>query len=436
MARGAAILGLASLLLGVANGQLPGEGEEVHPKITTYRCTKAGGCKEKTNYVVLDSLSHPVHQATNEYDCGVWGQKPNATACPDQESCAKNCIMEPVDDYSKYGVTTDGTSLRLQQLLDGKLVTPRVYLLDETKRRYEMLSLTGNEFSFDVDPVKLPCGMNSALYLSEMKADGAQSTLNPGGAYFGTGYCDAQCYITPFINGLGNVDGKGACCNEMDIWEANRRANHIAPHPCNKKGPYLCEGVDCEAEGVCDKAGCAWNPYRVNITDYYGESDAFKVDSSRPFTVVTQFPANRKGKLEAIHRLYVQDGRVIESYVVDAPGLPSVNSMTEEFCKATGPESFQRLGALQGMGEALSRGMVLALSIWWDEGGNMNWLDSGEAGPCSADEGNPSNIVKVEPNPEVTFSNMRWGEIDSTYETGSEGKGKGKTGNGKGKCKN
>jgi cellulase len=233
----------------------------------------------------------------------------------------------------------------------------------------------------------------------------------------------------------GNVDGKGACCNEMDIWEANKRANHIAPHPCNKKGPYLCEGTDCEKEGVCDKAGCAWNPYRVNVTDYYGAGDEFKVDSSKLVTVVTQFHANRKGKLDSIHRLYVQEGRVIESYVVDAPGLPSTDSMTDEFCDATGSSAFMRLGALQGMGEALSRGMVLALSIWWDEGGNMNWLDAGEAGPCNLDEGNPSNIVKVEPAPEVTFSNMRWGEIDSTYETGQEGKGKGGNGKGKGKGK-
>lgn len=202
MARGAAFLGLASLLVGAAKAQTPGEGEEVHPKITTYRCSKADGCKEATNYIVLDALAHPVHQLDNSYNCGDWGNKPNETACPDLESCQKNCIMDPVADYSKYGISTEGDALRLQQLLDGKVVSPRVYLLDETKERYEMLSLTGNEFTFDVDTTKLPCGMNSALYLSEMDATGAQSELNPGGAYYGTGYCDAQCYVTPFINGL------------------------------------------------------------------------------------------------------------------------------------------------------------------------------------------------------------------------------------------
>lgn len=44
--------------------------------------------------------------------------------------------------------------------------------------------------------------MNSALYMGEMLEDGGQSELNPGGATWGTGYCDAQCYVTPFINGV------------------------------------------------------------------------------------------------------------------------------------------------------------------------------------------------------------------------------------------
>lgn len=47
--------------------------------------------------------------------------------------------------------------------------SPRVYLLNEAEDAYEMLQLTGQEFAFDVDMSKLPCGMNSALYLSESK---------------------------------------------------------------------------------------------------------------------------------------------------------------------------------------------------------------------------------------------------------------------------
>jgi cellulase len=55
------------------------------------------------------------------------------------------------------------------------------------------------------------------------------------------------------------------------------------------------------------------------------------------------------------------------------------------------------------------------MSIWWDEGGAMQWLDSGAAGPCNATEGFPRVIEQVEPNPEVTFTNLRWGEIGTTY---------------------
>ncbi|EHA47928.1 endoglucanase 1 [Pyricularia oryzae] len=397
-------------------------GTEVHPKITTYRCTKEGGCTEKTNYIVIDSLAHHVFQpAAPSYGCGGWGEAANATACPTKEACHENCHMQGQSDYSNIGVTTSGSSLRLQHIMpNGNVVSPRVYLLDETEHKYEMLQLTGNEFTFDVVMNQLPCGMNSALYLSEMEADGGKSDINEGGAYWGTGYCDAQCYTTPFINGEGNLIGAGSCCNEMDIWEANSRSAHIAPHPCNVPGLVECTGAACggDSAGICDKPGCAWNSYRNGSPNYYGRDDEFKVDSTKPMTVVTQFPTGADGKLEAIRRLYVQDGVVIRAERVKKEGLPAVNELNDELCRATNSNRFLELGAHAGMGDALSRGMVLALSIWWDEGGYMQWLDGANdgAGPCNATEGAPSFIRQVEPYPEVTFSNMKWGEIDSTYE--------------------
>ncbi|KAL8297708.1 hypothetical protein RB598_001153 [Gaeumannomyces tritici] len=325
-------------------------GTEVHPKITTFRCTLAGGCEEKTNYIVLDSLAHPVYQQANGHHCGSWGERANATACPTKEACAGNCVMEGLEDYGVVGVSTSGTSLRLQQLRDGELVAPRVYLLDSTEHKYEMLELTGNEFTFDVTMDKLPCGMNSALYLSEMLADGGKSGLNKGRAYWGTGYCDAQCYTTPFING--------------------------------------------EATALGTPTGSTSRP------SYYGNNDTFKVDTSKPMTVVTQFPADAAGKLVEIRRLYVQDKVVIRADAVRVEGPPAVDAMND-----------------QGWGDPLTRGMVLAMSIWWDEGGHMRWLDGAPqgAGPCNATEGAPSSIRLVEPNPEVTFSNIKWGEIGSTF---------------------
>lgn len=111
--------------------------------------------------------------------------------------------MEGVSDYSSYGVTTEGSSLHMKHLrADGSVASPRLYLLAGSEDKYEMLQLTGKELTFDVDVSKLPCGMNGALYLSEMADDGGQSALNTGGAAYGTGYCDAQCFTTPFINGV------------------------------------------------------------------------------------------------------------------------------------------------------------------------------------------------------------------------------------------
>ena len=197
---------LASLaLLGLAVAQTPGETPEVHPEIETFKCTVADGCTSQTSYIVLDSDSHWVHQKDDDSkNCGVWGEGADPEVCPDKETCAENCIVEGMglEDYTAHGITTDGSALTLDMFAeDGSQLSPRVYLLAPDDQNYELFQLTPGEFSFDVDISKLPCGMNGALYMSEMAADGGLSDLNTGGAHYGTGYCDAQCYATPFANG-------------------------------------------------------------------------------------------------------------------------------------------------------------------------------------------------------------------------------------------
>jgi cellulase len=195
---------VAFLCLGLVAAQTPGNTPERHPELDTWECSKKHGCKKQKSYVVIDQASHPVHQLKEpNLNCGNWGSAPNVTVCPDEKTCAKNCIVEGIPDYSKVGVTTKGGNLYLKQLdEDGNLLSPRVYLLDENNEEYKMLKLTGREFSFDVDTSKLPCGLNGALYLSEMDKTGGKSKLNPGGAYYGSGYCDAQCFTFPFIEGV------------------------------------------------------------------------------------------------------------------------------------------------------------------------------------------------------------------------------------------
>ena len=213
----------------------------------------------------------------------------------------------------------------------------------------------------------------------------------------------------------GNIKGRGACCNEMDIWEANSRATAFTPHTCNHTGVYQCTGAECAFNGVCDKNGCAYNAYGNGNHEYYGRG--LQVDTTRPFSVVTQFPTDKFDHLTEIRRLYVQDGKVIQNAAINvtATGLAPGNSITDAYCNATGAARYEALGGNLGMGKTLHRGMVLVFSIWWDQGGNMNWLDTGNAGPCNTTEGNPSVIVKVEPQPALTFSNVKWGEIGSTY---------------------
>lgn len=197
------------LLLNLVVAQSTDNTTEVHPKLTTYKCTTDGGCVAQTSALVLEASQHNIHQLDNpSLGCGDWGSAANATVCPDQETCQKNCVLDGITDYTSRGVITNGSDLTLLMLgADGSELSPRLYLLNEAEDAYELLQLTGQEFSFDVDMSKLPCGMNSALYFSEMEASGGKglSDIPVAGAPYGTGYCDAQCYTTPFVNGLVSI---------------------------------------------------------------------------------------------------------------------------------------------------------------------------------------------------------------------------------------
>ena len=88
-------------------------------------------------------------------------------------------------------------------------------------------------------------------------------------------------------------------------------------------GSYKCQGTECGDDdkgerdlGVCDKSGCDFNPYRLGATDFYGNSSSFSVDTTKPFTVVTQWitsDGTDTGDLIEIRRKYVQGGKVSSS---------------------------------------------------------------------------------------------------------------------------
>ena len=80
------------------------------------------------------------------------------------------------------------------------------------------------------------------------------------------------------------------------------------------------------------------------------------------------------------------------------------------------------------MGDAMSReGMVLVMSIWDDHKAHMLWLDStdpadktapgsgGPRGTCPTSSGKPADVEGNHPNSKVMFSNIKIGELGSTY---------------------
>ena len=194
---------VSSFLLALVAGQQVGTNTlEVHPPLTVQKCTKAGGCVSSTQSVVLDANWRWVHETSGYTNCYT-GNQWDSTVCSDPAICAANCALEGASYASTYGITTSGGALT-QKFISGNNAGSRVYLMDEDDTDYQMFDLNNQEFTFDIDMSTLPCGLNGALYFSEMDADGGMSRFptNKAGAKYGTGYCDAQCpHDIKFVNG-------------------------------------------------------------------------------------------------------------------------------------------------------------------------------------------------------------------------------------------
>jgi cellulase len=106
----------------------------------------------------------------------------------------------------------------------------------------------------------------------------------------------------------------------MDILEANSEATAMTPHPCNGNS--------------CDSAGCGYNPYASGQHSFWGPGET--VDTSKTFTVVTQFAASG-GVLSQITRKYIQNGQTISGGSISSCGGSTY-------------------GGLTGIGNALGRG--------------------------------------------------------------------------------
>ncbi|KAI9930742.1 hypothetical protein MW887_011499 [Aspergillus wentii] len=443
--------------LALAQAQKAGtQKEEVHPSMTWQKCSEGGSCTTQNGQVVVDANWRWVHTVDGYTNCYT-GNEWDASICPDDKTCADKCALDGADYTGTYGVTASGDSLRLNFVTQSaqKNVGSRLYMMSDDDT-YELYKLLGQEFTFDVDVSKLPCGLNGALYFVSMDADGgmAKYSTNEAGAKYGTGYCDSQCpRDLKFINGQANVEGwepsdsdansgvgnHGSCCAEMDIWEANSISNAVTPHPCDTPDQTMCEGDKCGGTysneryaGTCDPDGCDFNPYRMGNTSFFGPGKT--VDTNSKMTVVTQFitdDGTSSGTLSEIKRFYVQDGVTIaqsSSTYSSAAG----NSITNEFCTAQkslfgDDDVFSQHGGMEGMSAALAKGMVLVMSIWDDHKANMLWLDSNyptsaastdpgvARGSCDVSSGEPDEVESSHADAYVAFSNIKVGPIGSTF---------------------
>merc|ERR1712232_372826 len=162
-----------------------------------------------------------------------------------------------------------------------------------------------------------------------------------------------------------------------------------------------------------------------------GPGAEFAVDTSKPFTIVTQFVTSDNtdsGDLVEIRRKYVQGGKVIGTPKLNVNGK-NYSSISSSFCgaqkKETGDKNeFALRGGLKQMGKALGRGMVLVMSIWDDTAAHMLWLDSSypvgasgpgvERGPCDPSTGDPNPTRAKYPDALVKYMNVKVGTIGST----------------------
>jgi len=429
--------------------------QEQHPALQIQQCTNSSGCSSQAKSIVLDSNWRWTHKTGTYTNCYT-GNKWDTSLCPDPVTCSTNCALEGVDYAATYGITTSGNSLNLVFVTVGPYDTnigSRVYLMEDDST-YKIFKLKNKEFSFDVDVSNLPCGLNGALYFIEMDPDGGLSRYpnNKCGAKYGTGYCDAQCpHDIKFINGEANIlnwqpspndpnsgtGSYGTCCTELDIWESNSVAAAVTPHICTVQAEYRCNGTECgdmpnnRYGGVCDKDGCDFNSYRMGDKQFYGQT----LNTKQPFTVITQFittDGSDNSELSEIKRFYVQGGKVLPNSQANFPGIKPYNSISDDFCndqkKLFGDKNdFEQKGGIKGLSKILDRGMVLVMSLWDDHEVHMLWLDSSypptkpptqpgvARGSCSTDSGKPEDVEKQFPHANVKYSNIKFGELGSTF---------------------
>ncbi|EPE27520.1 Concanavalin A-like lectins/glucanase [Glarea lozoyensis ATCC 20868] len=434
---------------------------EVHPLMRWESCSSAG-CSKQNGSLVLDAEWRWIHEKNSYTTCfedGHWLEKgyPNKTLCPDDATCTENCVLEGTE-YQSMGIwpKNDAVTLKYYNYLDYSMSKgARLFMLRPDGKQYNLFKLLNKEISFEVDVSKLPCGISADVKFVAMDSNGGFNKFqgNTAGAAYGTGYCDASCpRDLRFINGQANVKNwtetpdspestvaqygfglRGSCCAQLDVFNGNSISSSFGLHPCNFMTPnqHQCIGDGCNPDVSCDAEGCAFNTYRMGNTDFYGPGGK-GVDTTKPFTVVTQFPSTSDTDsgvafLKEMKRFYIQNGTRFpngRSKIDEVPG----NSITGPLCTKqkevfSDVNDFDKFEGMSMIGEYLAQGMVMAIGIWDDRKTGMAWLDGklGEGkgalrGTCPDPAANIHDLLNSLEGrrASVSFGKIRVGEIGTT----------------------
>lgn len=375
----------------------------------------------------LDANWRWIHTQQGQ-DC-YQGTSWNTQYCPNSQSCIQNCFVAGVEqsEYENtYGVRSieNGKGVSIQFVTKhqyGTTVGSRLYLLDEQGQNYFPINPLGKEVSFMLDNSQIPCGVNHAVYFTQIPLDGSSSA----GAAYGTGYGDAQCpRDIKLINGVVNTQGEiGACASEFDLAESNSRGWQGATvHPCKHEfGVQTCFGASGCGEGTsrytaeCDKDGQGWNPYQLGNKTTYGKGVAYTINTEKPFRVRTQFWTDSAGNLDKIVQILEQDGKSATFSLTD--------DIVQNIKQNTGdPNYFKSIGGMKKQGFGLKNN-VLVMSLWDDMSpSQMKWLDgvlssTDIRGPCVTEPRDPSTLRQMYPDIQSKIYNIEINDLVTTTPT-------------------
>ncbi|KAF8760011.1 glycosyl hydrolase 7 (cellulase C) family [Rhizoctonia solani] len=402
---------LISSILSLASAQQVGVSFlEKHPALAWDSCTKSSGCQTQSQGgVVLDANWRWAHDAI--------GTKMR---------------IDGADYTSDFGITTSGTTLLIKHTDRTLKSGARVYLMANDSS-YQTFKLKNRELAFEVDTSKLSCGLNSALYFVQMDPDGgmAKYPTNKAGAKYGTGYCDAK-FLETFTSLTANegTGRYGACCNEVDVWNANSFSTAYIANPCPVQELTRCSDSECAS--YCDQDGCDFNPYRLGNLTYYG--NGMTIDTKQSITVVTQFITadnTTTGALREIRRLYIKNGKVVQNPKAPFPDYPAMILSPKSIVQLKRPYSTTPI-------RLLPRGASEHLMMRWTRAG-VSYKYRGEkrrpkpmarwqlstrlfnipawrfSGCLSISMGKHTTPSELLPTASVKFSNLRFGDIGTTY---------------------